>query len=276
MTPHPPAGSDKTAMDVEADRNIAWLRRFSYEPCLSEVERDSLLVAANVLEDRAREVVRLHGQGQPADLVARVKTLLSCLERDRTGSGILLPTVAAELAVKESLEGQPAGSPREEMPNAAHDVRVGTIFHDKERTQIWFRGKPLFAFEDTDELEDAAHVKAFGEWLTEFSARAERLQRERDEARTAHGSLVAQVMGMQDGSLVRDLQAALNRAEAALASAYEEAARVCDKEAEEYRKSGEACRAAGNNVGESGDLHGQLACESCAQAIRNLTRRGKA
>lgn len=42
--------------DIEAGRSVAWLQRFSCEPSLSEVERDSLIVAAGVLAARAADL----------------------------------------------------------------------------------------------------------------------------------------------------------------------------------------------------------------------------
>src|SRR5439155_17968225 len=46
-------------VDMEAGRNVAWLQRYSCEPSLSEVVRDSLVVAAGVLAARAEEVRQL-------------------------------------------------------------------------------------------------------------------------------------------------------------------------------------------------------------------------
>jgi hypothetical protein len=46
-------------VDIEAGRNVAWLQQFALEPSLSEVERDSLIVAAGVLAARAQRVYAL-------------------------------------------------------------------------------------------------------------------------------------------------------------------------------------------------------------------------
>lgn len=59
--------------DIEAGRNVAWLQRFACEPSLSEVERDSLIVAAGVLASRAEDVRSLERQRDAAleDLAGR-------------------------------------------------------------------------------------------------------------------------------------------------------------------------------------------------------------
>ena len=65
-------------------------------------------------------------------------------------------------------------------------------------------------------------------------------------------------------------EAAEARAGEAREHAIEECAKMCDTESLAYKQNAERCRIAGNNMGETGDIHGELASQSCAALIRRM------